>query len=287
MLDLNKFKQDFNPDLPENLGRPIYFDVDHYLDAVEQMITADELTFAKTMLDNLPGYYRDFVPKRAIEIREKLAKALWGIDRYMIDPDEVNSVDPEVETKITKLFCWPRGHITADMVHKFNLEGISPIIVEVGPADYWLPIGLHKHCQLDFEYLPFSLNLKAMETIKARYPDIKWINRPDLVHKVGKPIIFFCCEVIEHMDRPEEIKDYLMRYDIKPDIIIISTPLYSFGGGLPNWSERPLGHLRTWTPRELIRWADKLFDSGYMWELLHSHAQTLVGAKRPDGTPKA
>ena len=282
MFYLEKFKQNLETDDMKNQGRPWYFDPDHYLDSVEQMISADEIKFAKQMLDNMPGWYRDNPPKRALEIRSKLAKRVWSISDYVNDASEINLDKEDLENKLFKLFCTPRAPIIAQTIQDMNAKGVKPILVEFGPADYWLPVGLKVSCSLNFDYHPITINKQALNKIQNEYDQIDWITHGELISDNVKeslrPVIYVCLEVIEHMENPEEISTPILKYDLDPDLIVLSTPLYTMGGGLPDWDTRELGHIRTWTPKEFQYFAEDNF-KGYSWEHVKEFSQVLVGIK--------
>ena len=282
MFYLEKFKQPLVEADISNLGRPLYFDTDHYLDSVEQMISADEILFAKQMIENMPGWYRDNPPKRALEIKAKLAKQLWTITDYINDSSEINLDKEKLENSLFTLFCTPRAPITARVIQSLNEQGIKPILVELGPADYWLPVGLKVSCHLDFDYFPVTLNKDALNKVQNEYYQIDWISHAELisdeVKKSGRPVIYVCFEVIEHMEHPEEIAIPVLKYDLDPQIVILSTPLYVLGGGLPDWDTRELGHIRTWTPKEFKTFAENNF-KGYVWDYTRDFSQVLLGIK--------
>jgi hypothetical protein len=261
----------FDPEDPINQGRPHFFDPDHYLDSVEQVIMADELQFAMTMLDNMPGWYRDNEPTRAKEIRRKLLKNLWLPSQYSNDPYEISPSVEKIKTKIETLFCHPRAEMVVNTVREYNEKGISPLIIELGPADYWLPVGL-AGAQLKFRYHDINMNRQAKDFAVKTYPEVPWSEVTD------GPYIFCCFEVLEHMLNPEELFLNYEKIGIDADVIMLSTPKYTMGGGLDNWDSRELGHVRTWTPDEFIAFAKKYF-KGYGWGYAESFSMFLMGKR--------
>jgi hypothetical protein len=47
-------------------------------------------------------------------------------------------------------------------------------------------------------------------------------------------------------------------------MVFLSTPKFTWAGGMNNWQERQLGHLRTWTPKEFLDFAQKSFKN-FTW----------------------
>lgn len=253
------------------MSAPKFFVLDIYLDAVEQMIKADEIKFALTMLDNLPGYYRDNVPERAKEIRSLIYQQCMTVQEYvndreeLIERSEVHHGVPLAEMWKAPHFC-PRGPIIMDIVKKINAEGFCANIVEVGPYNYWLHAGL-KAENCDYIYTPISVN-----------PHIKDPNTTKV--ETDKPIkhIFVCFEVIEHLWNEDEIVHYFYKTQMDPDYVLISTPKYTCGGGLPNWKHRILGHVRTWTPSELTLYCRKHWPT-LQWFFYDSDMMVSIGTK--------
>ncbi len=236
-------------------GCPKFFKVDTYLDAVEMMIDADEVERAIWMLDNMPGYYRDQVPERAIEIRETLHKKTWTAIQYAgltnRVPLDVALVDAGIPL---------RGKLVDEIIEAFNTTGKCPHIMDLAPGGFWLPEFL-KLRKRDFTYSFLSLTQDKDEQEK-----------PD------GPIIFVCFEVIEHLTDTSDIYRNYLKMGMKADVFMLSTPLYTINGGLDNWRDRDLGHLRTYTPQEFMSFAEKYF-KGCKWELVMGEEMVLTGVR--------
>ena len=103
------------------VGKPLFFNCDRYLDSVEDMINADEAERALWMLDNMPGYYRDYPPKRALDIKNALHLRLYTPIQYLTHQDKI-----EVNTKEI-LAKWPlRAQAVQSVVEKQNEKGLQP-----------------------------------------------------------------------------------------------------------------------------------------------------------------
>ena len=255
-------------------GKPRHFDPDHYLDSVEQMICADELVTALYMLEHMPGYYRDNVPSRALEIKKSLYRQLMTIEDYVFDTEEQQDNNEAIhktplKDQHTLRHFFPRAPITIEIVQQLNVNGFVANIVEVGPANYWLPAVLHK-LRAEFTY--------SAHSISAVTGGVSLEDKGELADKPSKNI-FICFETIEHLWNPDEIYHYYAKHDFNADVILLSTPKYVLLGGLPNWESRPLGHVRTYTPKELVDFAQKHWH-GYKWTLHDSDMMTLVGMKQ-------
>ncbi len=236
-------------------GRPKYFNTDTYLDAVEMMINADEVERALWMLDNMPGYYRDNMPERALEILNTLHKKTWTAIQYSeLKQDEPLSL--EVADQVVPL----RGMLVEQIVRSYNELSITPHIMELAPGGHWLPQYL-KYKGLVFTYSSMSLTVGL-----------------EIGVEVLGPVMFVCFETIEHLADEADIYRNYLKMGAKADVFMLSTPLYTINGGEDNWRERELGHLRTYTPAEFMRFADKYF-KGCKWEMVMGEEMILTGVK--------
>lgn len=222
----------------ENLGRPFYFDPDKFLDTVEQMIAADEIIFALKMLDNMPAWYRVNVPPRAVEIRRSVLEKVWTVFDYSRDSDELEQLDPLDAGK--DLRYYPRLSILKYLVSDLNHNGHKVNIFEMCPGNF----SVLKHldaCNLDFGYRYENVNQKTSQTeLLLKHP---W--------REGAFNIFICFEVIEHLwDAEITLEHWASR--VKANGVLISTPFGCMGGGRPDWDQRDLGHVRTFTDHELM-----------------------------------
>lgn len=248
----------FNPS-PEFPGRPTYFDPDVYLDAVEMMINSDEVNRAFWMLDNMPAYYRDNVPKRAATMRVQLNEVLFTPVQYK---GVYGTIDLDGAAVVAG---WPsRATIVEEKVRELNKRMIKPNIMELAPGQFWLPTGL-KYKGLDFTYEYLSLD-NFDHPFEKPWPDSAFN-------------IFIAFELIEHLHCETEIYQNYLKFKKTADIVMLSTPLYTFAGGMDNWSTRQLGHLRTYTPKELVDVSNKMFP-GYVWGAHIDHVINLVGEKQ-------
>lgn len=259
---------------PHEFGKPLYFNVDQYLDAVEGMICADEIETALYMLDHLPGYYRDHYPSRAQEIRNTVYRKLMNVHDYVHDYDEVTLAKGLDPTKVPLKeaynypFYQPRAIVALSTVKRINEMGFVANIHEMGPAYFWLPVMLNEE-KCDFAYTFTSINAHLMDH-KLELPDPPILPKKD---------VFISFETIEHLWNPDEIYQAYLKSGSKGDYILLSTPKYTAFGGMPNWRNRQLGHIRTYTPKEFTAFAIKHWPN-HSWRIAESHGMmALCGSK--------
>lgn len=251
-------------------GKPIIsvFDPEKYCDAIEMQIMSDEIITALWMIDNMPGWYRENPYPRALEIRSNLYKQLMTTQDYVMDISELDSSNAKQLTD--DAFTFPRWDVARNWVRMANEQGFIPHIHELGPANYWLPLGLLR------EGFKFTYNASSIHVGSIHYQkelrDV-WNSKPD----TKTPVAFICFEMLEHMWNPDEIYHYFEKLDLKPHTIMLSTPCNTIYGGMDNWSTRTLGHLRTWTPSEFQDFASKF--RGYNFTLLKHHSMVLEGRR--------
>lgn len=254
----------------KDIGWCEFFDVKPFIDAANILVAADEPLRAIQLLDNLPGYYRDFIPKEVIELKKSIYALLATPAFYQSNPyDQLVRVEKSTAALENTL----RGMCIWDDVQFYNKQNITPHIIDLGPGEYWLPIGLWKKRAL-FTYQAIGLcskaHEKAMEYIKQFYLDTPPKDRPK---------IFIACELIEHLHHEEDIRVEFERINSDADIIHISTPLYTFDGRKAqiDWQKKgDLGHLRTYTPKEFFSVVTEIFPE-YNWELKLSQVMHMRG----------
>lgn len=242
-----------------DLGRPKFFNVDQYLDVVEAMINADEVERAFWMLDNMPGYYRDHVPERATKIRKSLHRQLFTPVQYQ---GIYKSVDLYNEAEAIQHWTG-KAQVVEGIVRQYNEEGIAPNLMELAPGSMWLPTGLKA------KGLKFTYEHKSIDHVS----DV-----PFLIPEGKEPSIFVALEFIEHLWHESEIYENYLKFNKEAKHIVLSTPLYTCFGGLDHWEERPLGHLRTYTPKEFLETASRMF-IGYKWNVFLETSIVLHGVR--------
>lgn len=264
--------------IPENAaGRLACFEdnLDALLRYAEVLIASDEIEKAEWLLTRgMPGFYRDHPPKQVEALKKKLYGFLMDVADYAKAPDDIRLVNPEfAKSNIDYLL---RGRLMRDSMKALNEKGIVPHIHEMGPGEYWLPIGLKEH-GFKFTYSCSFLSLKAFQKAYEHMRDF-------LVDEAPKdaPQIFVACEIIEHLRDENEIPHCMIKAGLDPIEIHLSTPYYTYGPGIPDWDSEAKrgfgGHLRTYTPTEFLMTASRLFPR-YQWHYYGDVVQSAVGRK--------
>lgn len=252
------------------VGKPIYWDLEIHIKAVIQMIRADEIQTALTMIDSVPGYYRDNMPKELIDIKKKLYQNTYDQIEYATDDEEADCTREFGEAQWDNGYMFPRAQIISELIK--SMFPRSPWIFDLGCSHGNLPLGLIKS-KHSFLYYGAGMNYRIQQKVKGWIGD-HWSEKPIN----NQPTILYCTEVIEHCFHPEEIIHSAYKVGVDFDQILLSVPKYTLGGGLENWDTRRLGHVRTWTSREFLAFADNGFP-GYQWKLYDAHSMVLVGTK--------
>lgn len=260
---------------PKLIGKPFYFDLDTWIQAIEMMICADEIQIALRMCDELlPGYYRDNLPSEILEIRSRLYQQLYDQFDYSSDHDEANFDRQAVTDQCLTNYTYPRANILFEDIQKLNAEGKTPWIFEISPSHGWLPVGFADR-GLKFNFFGKNMNQPALSKIKDWLPYGIWERRPE----DNQEKILVCFEALEHMMNPHDLTQAAHKMGFEFDYIYLSTPKYTLWGGLPNWRDRRIGHVRTWTPSEFHKFAVDSFP-GYSWQMFDSPSMVLRGSKR-------
>jgi hypothetical protein len=88
--------------------------------------------------------------------------------------------------------------------------------------------------------------------------------------------------VIEHLWNEDDIYHYYAKSGMDADIVMLSTPKYTLYGGLNQWHSRELGHLRTYTPKDLLAFASKHWPT-LQWTFFDADMMLVVGQKHDAG----
>lgn len=243
------------------------FRVEPFLEAADILCKLDEPERALKLLDNLPGYYRDFPPDEIKALKLDIQKAL-------LTPHAYASVDHDSEVgRHTELMEGTnRGAWVKQSVEQYNELRRVPHVVDMGPGEYWLPIGLFNR-SYRFTYHDIALLQRTGRQARETVPGYVWQPNP----KDDQPIIFVAFELIEHLADVQEIALEAARHCGRlPDKVFLSTPLYTYAEQ-KDWRKcQP--HRRTYTPAEFIYAAHSLFQ-GYKWELQTDALMTLKGER--------
>ena len=240
------------------------------------LIQSDEIEKAEWLLfKGLPGYYRENVPQEVIELREKMYKFLMNTADYAMNREDNTPCDPDRARRTVEGL--QRGQIIMKEVHVMNERSVVPHIYDMGPGEYWLPIGL-KRLGYQFTYGCSYLSQTAYDKQKESFSD-RCVDSPP----PGSPQIFVANEIIEHLRSERDIVHCMNKAGLSPDQIHMSTPMYTFSQGCDGpWDSESNkgrgGHLRTYTPLEFMTVAQQMF-SGFEWSYYPGQVQSIIGKK--------
>jgi hypothetical protein len=245
------------------------FPSDEYIEIAEYLTVMDEPELALKVLKSVPGYYRDHPPAKFSALASEIRSKIFTAQDYERDErDEIDTFSEERAMHI--LDSLDRGNALDSLVAKYNNKGVTPHIVDYGPGDYAIPRGMSAKDR-DFTYQPLALQLSARDA--AREKLAKHMSIP--VHPEA-PMILVAYEIIEHLHEPREIRQQMDKLDKKAEVVLISTPKYTYREGRPDWRKVGQQHLRTYTPREL---AFKLVDMfpEYEWKIDENEVMLATG----------
>lgn len=236
------------------------------------LFASDEFERAIDCLtDKLPAYYRDNPPQEVLDLVRHAYHQWMSIGDYAINPhDEVFNIERSLQSLNGTL----RGTMVKDHVKKYNEDGITPHIVDMGPGEFWLPLAL-KELGLKFTYYGYCLQKKQENRVREHLGSMWQDSTPD------KNVIFNACEIIEHITKPEyDILQLFNRMCPNAETVYISTPLYTYGGGNWDWHKPEnkglLGHLRAYTPREFSVKCGQMFP-GYVLSFVPNEIMMIKG----------
>lgn len=258
--------------LREECGKLAFFDLNPYLHVADILTAGDEPMLALKVLDMVPGFYRDHYPKEMHDKKREIIAKLATPGFYVTNPYDsmVRADNAHLVVEGTL-----RGQLILKDVQDYNAKGLEPHIVDLGPGEYWLSIGLKKKgCK--FTYQPIGLCTDAHEKAKDHI-----LLELSQTPSKDAPRIFVACEIIEHLHHEADIRTDCERVGCVPDIIHISTPKYSFDGRAEKFkwqNQGDLGHLRTYTPMEFQNVVLRMWPE-YRWGFIDSQPMHMRGSK--------
>ena len=235
-----------------------------WLEAAEELIRFDEPERALKILELVPAHYRDFEDDQIRVLKADILRAMITAHAYRTSGLDQNVSEGQAEVNITGLL---RGRIILEEMRKLT----NPHIVDVGPGEYWVPIGLLKAGHT-FTYNPVSMDEEAAAQAEPLIKGVLQYEPQD------RPTMFIAHEIIEHLPSTQDLPIEALRHCGKwPEYVHLSTPLYCFDNRPKEWNKLcGLPHLRAYTPREFIAEAQKLFP-GYNWEYRTDYVQSVRG----------
>jgi len=105
-----------------NPGKPNHFDIEHGLEFVRQLVSADEVITALEVLDKFPAYYRDNPTTSMILCRENIYKKINTVQDYYVG--EWQEIDPA--KTVEEFERSPRFQYVDEVVRAWNEENRVP-----------------------------------------------------------------------------------------------------------------------------------------------------------------
>jgi hypothetical protein len=256
-----------------SIGRLEFWNPRPFIEAASILVAADEPLRAIQLLDNLPGYYRDQVPQEVSAMKKQIYALLATPTFYVTNKNDQLVREENAVASVDLLL---RGRLIEQDVKAYNDAGQVPHIVDLGPGEYWLPIGLKKK-NYRFTYQDIGLCAGAREKAQKLLFDVM----TDAALPRA-PQIFVACELIEHLHHERDIRVEYERAKCEADILHLSTPKYTWDCRRErlDWQRYgDLGHLRTYTPNEFYQVVSTMFHE-FNWTFYDSNVMHLKGSKR-------
>ena len=261
------------------IGKPLYFDLAAHVACVESLIRSDEIELALRVADCVPSWYRmpENYPPELSRIKQVVARQLYDQIEYACDDEEAECTREFGEAQWSNGYMHPRAEILEREVDKFDDGNLGPWVFDLGASHGNAPLGLIKLGKR-FTYKGVGLNWRIIQKVREWCRDgehwDKWADKPD----GGQHTILYCTEVLEHASRLEDIVTTALKECVDWDVVLLSVPMHTLGGGLHNYSDRRLGHVRCFSPQELFEFANRNWP-GYRWELTLAASMVIVGRK--------
>ncbi len=235
-----------------------------FIEAAEMLLAADETLMALKLLDMLPMFYQDHPPKEILALkREIMAKVATATFYAQHRGCELDFTDEQCMTYSGTL----RNQLIAQDLKVLNASGVTPHLWDMGPGESALPLLLQKG-GYTFTYDQVYLNEPTRQATNHRF---EYLRKEPME---GAPVIWVATEIIEHLHCEQEIR-FEIEQRCVPDIIHISTPLYTFAEEVTDWRKIGwLGHLRTYSPQSFQDVIKKMFPE-YVYAYYHSQVQHI------------
>lgn len=257
------------------IGSLQFWDSKPFLQAADILVAADEPLKAVELLKNLPAFYRDHIPVEIAQTIKDIYAQLATPHFYMSNKwDVLPRSEAEHRAIVDNTL---RGRIIQTDIKLLNDKGLEPYIIDLGPGEYWLPMGL-RFKGLKFKYYDIGLCPEAKKIAMLQLGN-HYLDPKDFKH--DQPVVYVACEIIEHMHYEKDLHVELARTGCSADIIHVSTPKYTYDGSAQRLDWRKygdLGHLRTYTPKDFQDTVCGMF-YGYSWQFAVDIIMHLRGVK--------
>lgn len=246
-------------------GKPVDFNEDLFIECAKQLVQADEVELALKVLESVPAFYRDNVPPKINDFKNKIFQHMITAHGYLNDNHDNEVCNFALARKVIEDTL--RGKLVDLEIRALE----KPHVVDCGPGEYWLPVGI----QHDFTYNPIALDSRAFaQASMTKRISEKMMEKP----REDAPRVFVALEIIEHLSNPTELRWEAAKHfqGRDPDYIHLSTPYYCYDANPKDWSKHKLPHLRCYTPREFFAAATKIWPH-FEWQLYLSPVMSLRG----------
>lgn len=241
------------------------FDSKACAEYVKMLVCHDEVEAALLVINNIPAYYRDYCPQELVDLKKTILGKIMTPHAYANgEHDSHVNLEGAIDA-----FKSVRATILKKEVEIYNDKGKTPHIVDMGPGEYFVPLGL-AHFGLRFTYKEIGLNQKARALAE---PHIKAFLKERAAPE--QPEIFIANELIEHLSDTNQITIEALRHCAKePERVHLSTPCYVYDLKRDFADITDLPHLRAYTPAEFIKAGHGLFP-GYDFQLYNGMIMSL------------
>lgn len=257
------------------IGKPLYFSLEAHVAAVESLVRSDEIELALRVADMVPSWYRvpaNYPPELA-EIKRVVARQLYDQVEYSNDNEEAECTREFGESQWGTAYMHPRDQIITQIVRAAHNSRQSAWIFDLGCSHGNLPLGLLKELGPGFTYKGVGLNWRIVQMVREWARDV-WRDESE----PQQLKVLYCSEVLEHASRLEDVVTTALKECVDWDVVLLSVPLNTLGGGLPNYHDRRLGHVRCFNEQELFEFASKHWP-GRTWEMTLAASMVIVGRK--------
>lgn len=247
-------------------GKPTHFDLEHALKTAQMLVDSDNVVGAFKFVDEcFPAYYREGQHDLIELWKHNVRKRIATINDYA--SGEMKEIRKEFSLQEFKAL---RFQAVDQLVAHWNAQEREPYIVDLGPGEYTLPIGLKENGR-KFTYKPIAITSKVPPQAMKHIEDVYAI-----APKFHQPQIFTCFEMIEHSFHPDDIADYYHRENINAEHVLISTPYGALGGGWNRVHADIIAHVKDFNKKELIAFAMKHWP-WLKWEYIHGPQMLVMG----------
>lgn len=248
------------------IGKPTHWDDEVALKFLSMLVSCDESLKAQRIMEEmLPEYFIDYPSQALLMWRKSLNEKIITIQDYY--KGETHDISEEKVLKEYQIV--PRYKAIEPIIAHINSQGRTAYICEFGPGQCWLPVGL-KYGGFKFKYHPITITGDLFKNGKELISDVL-VNKSEF----NQPQVFVCMEVIEHLEHLGTIYNFYCREHLDAEHIVISTPKYTLGGGWKRDHAEMVAHVRTFSPRTLLKFCHRYWPQ-MQWNLIDVSPEQLM-----------